>query len=337
MQPVREAFASSTEDAIKKLNAAWKSGKLAWVKTPYWQDGWFGRGDVQLTHESNYSGPLRDAVKMVFDVDIHAEPDAVLRGDISAFVLIEGTMRAVTTKSDFTAFALEDFINDEKTDYENARKTVNPGDKPTYALVAGYARKFETAIRAARAAVGHEFVGATSPAGLEDGAFHDELVQVQTRLRDLGYPEVGKLDGRWGSKCAAAVLAFRNDNGLPTIPKVDDELLVALMRGKPRVVSVERATATAEDLKATPVVAEGLSLQTIGKIIAGGGLALGTGNGTLKFSEIPERIGELKAIGVAVQAALPYLMVGGVGLAVWHFAGRAICAHVAAYREGKIV
>lgn len=112
----------------------------------YWLDGWFGRGDVQLTHEANYSGPIRDAVLKLFGIDIHANPDLVLRGDISAFVVIEGVTRGVTKRPDFTTFALEDFLNATKTDYPNARKTVNPGEKDSYEKVAGYARAFEAAL-----------------------------------------------------------------------------------------------------------------------------------------------------------------------------------------------
>jgi len=146
MQPVREGFADSTAQAISRLNAAWAAGKLKWVKTPYWRAGWFGRGDVQLTHEANYRGAIRDAVLKVFSIDIHADPDAVLRGDISAFVVIEGVTRGVTKRPDFTAFAIEDFLNATTTDYDNARKSVNPGEKDSYRKVGDYARRFEAAL-----------------------------------------------------------------------------------------------------------------------------------------------------------------------------------------------
>lgn len=43
-------------DAVVKsrLEAAWAKGQLSWVKTPYWRDGWFGRGPIQITHFDNY-------------------------------------------------------------------------------------------------------------------------------------------------------------------------------------------------------------------------------------------------------------------------------------------
>lgn len=158
MQPIREANGTSTADTIRRLDRAWTKGQLKWVKTPYWRDGWFGRGDVQLTHEANYSGPLRDAVLAAFPgCDIHADPDLVLRPDISAFILIEGITRGHTLKADFTSYSLEQFIAPGKTDYRNARKTVNPKDAPTFGLLAGYAKKFEEAIREAREAAGEPF------------------------------------------------------------------------------------------------------------------------------------------------------------------------------------
>jgi len=71
------------------------------------------------------------------------------------------------------------------------------------------------------------------------------IERVQRRLKELGYFEVGKADGGEGGlrRTEAAILAFRNDNGLPLTPTIDDELLLALEKAKPREVSPERAEA----------------------------------------------------------------------------------------------
>lgn len=82
-----------------------------------------------------------------------------------------------------------------------------------------------------------------------DGKKHAEVEAVQQRLNDLGYPEVGKIDGEWGSKTRAALLAFRADNDLPLEPVIDSKLLAALMTAKPRVIAPERANATLSDLR----------------------------------------------------------------------------------------
>lgn len=76
----------------------------------------------------------------------------------------------------------------------------------------------------------------------------ETLKIVQTRLVELGYPEVGRVDGKWGTKLRAAVLGFRADHNLPIVPRVDEQLLSALMIAPKRAVSEERAHTTATDL-----------------------------------------------------------------------------------------
>lgn len=302
MQPVRETFATSDKQAIARLEAAWKAGKLTWVRTPYWRAGWFGRGDVQLTHEANYKGPLREAVLDEFGVDIYEDRDQVLRPDISAFILIEGVTKGETTKSDFTAHTLETFINENKTDYVNARKTVNPGETGSYAKIAGYAMEFEKGIRAAREAAGEEFKGPTP--GVYDGRPNETVLNVQKKLRDLGYPEVGTPDGRWGSKTRAAVLAFRADNELPLRAEVeDDQFLAALLKASPRPVSTARAEATVSDLRR-----EGSKTIQNADIIQGTG-AIGVGVGGLKaVDSIMDSVDKYNTTIGKVAAALDPLM-----------------------------
>lgn len=149
MQPVREAFGTSTQDSINKLERAWKNGQLKHVKTPYWRDGWFGRGDVQLTHKANYKGRLADAVFKKFGVRLVDNPDLALDPEISAYILIEGMMRGDTGLADFTSKPLETFVGPGKKDYRGARATVNPADWSTYDPIAVYAQNFEKALRGA--------------------------------------------------------------------------------------------------------------------------------------------------------------------------------------------
>lgn len=149
MHPVRETLALTDGQAKRRLENAWKKGQLAWVKTPYWREGWFGRGEVQLTHRANYAGPLRDAVMAEFGAkyDILKKPGLLIsKPDISTFVLIEGMTRSNTGVSDFTSHALEDFIFGDTYDYHGARRTVNPGDKPSYEKIAAEAMAFRRAL-----------------------------------------------------------------------------------------------------------------------------------------------------------------------------------------------
>lgn len=69
---------------------------------------------------------------------------------------------------------------------------------------------------------------------------------VQQRLKDLGYHEVGQIDGRIGPRTQAAILAFRHDNDLTLVPIIDVALCDALTTARPRPVAIERATGKPE-------------------------------------------------------------------------------------------
>jgi peptidoglycan hydrolase-like protein with peptidoglycan-binding domain len=102
----------------------------------------------------------------------------------------------------------------------------------------------------------------------------EQLRNVQRKLAELGYPEVGRADGAWGTRTRAAVLAFRADNGLPTIAQIDDEFLKALAVGKPRMVNPIRAKATVEDLRAagSETIAVTDTGKTVGAVVTTGGI-----------------------------------------------------------------
>lgn len=137
MQPIREANASSDAQAKSRLEAAWKSGKLGSVKTPYWRDGWFGRGFIQLTHKVNYE-KLGDEL----DVDLVSNPALAMDPAISARIAIVGMTRGL-----FTGKKLTDYFNETVDDAEGARRIVNGTDKAK--LIAGYHKNFLDAIEAA--------------------------------------------------------------------------------------------------------------------------------------------------------------------------------------------
>ena len=65
---------------------------------------------------------------------------------------------------------------------------------------------------------------------------------VQRRLKDLGYHEVGQIDGKLGARTRSAILAFRQDNDLVLVPIIDVALSDALTKARPRPVVIERAT-----------------------------------------------------------------------------------------------
>src|SRR5690606_10668834 len=92
MQPVRETLATTDQGAINALEAAYKKGRLKGVKTPYWRDGYFGRGLVQITHKANYD---KFGIK---------DPAQALEWDTALRVLFDGMINAKFTKYRLSQF-----------------------------------------------------------------------------------------------------------------------------------------------------------------------------------------------------------------------------------------
>jgi len=143
MVPVKETvFGSSdnrnpTDDQVKtKLENAWKAGQLSWVKTPYWRDGWFGRGLVQLTHEANYR-----KLGQRLGLDLIGNPDLALDPDIAARILCVGMSEGL-----FTGKALTDYFDADSNDPRQARRIVNGMERS--ALIASYHTKALAAVLA---------------------------------------------------------------------------------------------------------------------------------------------------------------------------------------------
>lgn len=137
MAPVRETFADSDRQAIRRLDNAFAQGKLGQVSTPYWREGWFGRGQIQITWEDNYI-VLDEATGH----PIHAKPDLMLDYEVSADVAVVGMVEGL-----FTGAKLSDFFNEEDDDPVNARRIVNGTDRAE--LIAKYYRDFHDAVAAA--------------------------------------------------------------------------------------------------------------------------------------------------------------------------------------------
>jgi Chitinase class I len=142
MQAVRETLAVSNDEAVARLERAFRSGKLPTVKTPYWRpdaDGrsYYGRGLVQITHRENYQRMSR-----VVGLDLVAEPDLALRLDVAATILVIGM-----TEGLFSGARLADFFIGMKADWTGARKIVNGRDRAE--KIAAKAQIFDAAIRLA--------------------------------------------------------------------------------------------------------------------------------------------------------------------------------------------
>ena len=102
-KPVKEAF---------WLSENWRRRNLRYY--PY-----YGRGYVQLTWKNNY-----ELYASILGLDLEADPDIALRHDVALFVIAHGMKMG-----SFTQRRLEEFINENKTDFVNARRVINGQDK----------------------------------------------------------------------------------------------------------------------------------------------------------------------------------------------------------------
>ena len=92
---------------------------------------YYGRGYVQLTWAKNYQ-----TMGTVLGLPLYTQPELALRYDVAYKIMSYGM-----THGSFTGVGLSRYINDQKTDYANARKIINGTDKAE--LIAGYATAIE--------------------------------------------------------------------------------------------------------------------------------------------------------------------------------------------------
>ena len=148
MQPVIETRRASepvnpsVDTAIARLDNAFNSGKLKWVKTPYWRkdaDGmsWLGRGFVQLTFKTNYQN-----AEAKTGIPCTTQPELMLQAAPAATVMYGGMIGGW-----FTGKKLSDYLGNGKVDFVNARRIINGLDRADD--IAGYANSFLTAVNAA--------------------------------------------------------------------------------------------------------------------------------------------------------------------------------------------
>lgn len=136
----------TTQQAYILATAYWESGRSfqpvrespvssdAWRKKNLRYYPWYGRGLVQLTHESNYRRAGRELGK-----DFIANPDAVMEPEAAYAILVKGM-----TEGWFTTLRLDKYVNASVTDYKGARRVVNGTDRDDE--IAQLARMFEQAL-----------------------------------------------------------------------------------------------------------------------------------------------------------------------------------------------
>lgn len=101
-------------EVIRRLDRAYARGQLPWVRTPYWRDGAFGRGQLQITHAANYAK---------FGI---TNFDDALKLDVSARIAVQGMRDGMFTGKKLSDYTFpRDLDNPPRTD---PRRIVNGVD-----------------------------------------------------------------------------------------------------------------------------------------------------------------------------------------------------------------
>jgi len=157
---------------------------------------------------------------------------------------------------------------------------------------------------------------------------------VQRRLKDLGYHEVGNIDGIFGPRTSAAVLAFRNDNSLPLNPIIDVALTEALDRTSPREIAPERASGAPSESRIVTASNAQIGLGVIG---AAGSIGSQIAPALLEAEQardVAGRVFTLIGLESWLSISLPWIG-AAVFIGVVICALRAKAARIDDYRSGK--
>lgn len=137
MMPIKETVMAhhknkhpTDKEVIARLDRAFKAGKLKWVKTPYWRDGWFGRGQIQITHKSNYDR-------------MGATKESALVPSVAAQIAVRGMRDGVFTGKKLADYRFPDDLSAPPA--QNPRRIVN-GQDGSDAEVAAFHRQFAGAL-----------------------------------------------------------------------------------------------------------------------------------------------------------------------------------------------
>ena len=157
---------------------------------------------------------------------------------------------------------------------------------------------------------------------------------VQRRLKDLGYHEVGNIDGICGPRTSAAILAFRNDNSLPLVPIIDVALSEALEAAAPRTIVPKRASSVPKDSRIVTASNAQIGLGVLGTAGSVGAQIAPALVEAERAKDTASRIFALTGLEAWLTIALPWIG-AAVFLSVVIYALRAKAARIDDHRSGK--
>lgn len=162
------------------------------------------------------------------------------------------------------------------------------------------------------------------------GQTNGKIKKLQQDLDDMGYHEVGVINGRWGGGTKGALAAFMNDRGIDD--PVDmrqsnlDAIQDAITDGFQRPASDARKNVTAKELAPhNETIKQGLRAKAAAFWTGVSTFALGIGSSIMnQFSYYWDKL------------ALPRKLIGDVPLPVWAIIVCAICGGVWYFNRGVV-
>lgn len=157
---------------------------------------------------------------------------------------------------------------------------------------------------------------------------------VQRRLKELGYHEVGQIDGKIGARTRAAILAFRQDNDLSLVPIINVALTEALETASPREIAPARAAGTPAKSRIITAANAQVGLGVLG---AAGSIGSQIAPALIEAEHARETAGRLfnlMGLETWLVSALPWIG-AAVFLGVIFYALRTRAARIEDHRSGK--
>lgn len=171
-------------------------------------EDYFGRGYAHLTHDYNY----RAMGQRLGIAELEQQPQLAAQPEHAANILAVGMREGI-----YTGRRLDRYINDEATDYVQARRVVNGIDKADH--IAGLARDWEGQVPGLVSAIQRDGVnlGATTPAAassvLRQGMADENVFHMQQYLVALGATANNgrgiSADGDFGQRTHQAVVRYQ--------------------------------------------------------------------------------------------------------------------------------
>lgn len=222
-------------------------------------------------------------------------------------------------------------------------ETYYAGDKLNKALIKP--EQVEALLREAKGMAGmsasfEDDITVSVPASITDP---ETVARVQAQLWTLGYTEVGSkrpdgtFDGKIGTMTRSAILAFRNENGLPDGAFIDDAMLTALWTAKPRNISPSRAEAAPAEVREQLPEARAAWWTKVSAWIAGGTAAAGAVfDGVLdNLDGARGWLEPLKSTIGDVPTWVWFVILGAGALFLWQKSRKAEVAIQTAYQTGE--